>query len=97
MSDSNPRAGRIRASEELSLRATSKVIGPTSQLGPSGRNSNLRIENFRSSGTRQLLMEVKIGVCQRGGGMLELNMSRDGEVLVPGAQEDYENAFREEA
>ena len=42
-------------------------------------------------------MEVKIGVCQRGNGMLELNVSRDGEVLVPGAQEAYENAYREEA
>ena len=29
--------------------------------------------------------------------MLELNVSRDGEVLVPGAQEAYENAYREEA
>ena len=68
-------------------RQNSSLLAPREGEGGSGDGSILRIYPSDAAELNQLLMEVKIRVCQTEDSVLELTVSRDGRALVPGGSE----------
>ena len=88
-----------REHSNVSLVMDSNLVDQQASVieGTSGESSTLRTQASTTAGPSRLLMEVKVAVWQKEDGVLELNVVRDGGVLVWDVQEDYTDAFGAEA